>query len=556
MTANAELVFAPLGGCGEVGMNLNLYGFGPEDDRQWIIVDCGVTFGDLATPGVDVILPDPSFIVERRENLLGIVLTHAHEDHMGAVAHLWPQLKAPIYATPFTAWLMRDRLQEAGLLGEAKVREVSLGARFSLGPFDLQLISLTHSIPEPNGIAIRTPAGLVLHTGDWKLDPDPLVGAPTDDGVLKALGEEGVLAMICDSTNVFVEGEAGSEASVRDEMIKVVGECRGRVAVAAFASNVARLQTAVHAADAHGRHVALVGRSMERMVKAASSVGMFSGVSFVSADEAGFLPEDKILLLCTGSQGEPRAALSRIAEGSHRSVTLSEGDTVVFSSREIPGNEVAIGNLQNKLVDRGVHVITERQRPIHVSGHPCRDELRAMYQWVRPHIAIPVHGERRHVVEHAAFAKSLQVPHAYAPHDGDVIALSSTEGAVVIDEAPAGRLHLDGDFLVPADDDALRTRRKVSFNGAITVALAVNGVGKVVGGPDVRAQGLPEDEDDTLAAFASDAAEEAEEVWASLPRETREDDKAAEHAIARAVGKMAREVYNKRPLVDAIVLRV
>ncbi len=549
-------MFLPLGGCGEIGMNLNLYGFGPPDARQWIIVDCGVTFGDASTPGVDIILPDPSFIVERRDDLLAIVLTHAHEDHMGAVARLWPQLKAPIYATPFTAWLMRDRLKEAGLLGTAKVHDIPLDARLQLGPFDLQLITITHSIPEPNGIAIRTPAGLVLHTGDWKIDPEPLIGRSTDQEAIEAVGREGVLAMVCDSTNVFVEGEAGSEADVRAELIKVVGEQRGRVAIAAFASNVARLESAMVAAQENGRHVALVGRSMHRMVAAARSVGLLKGLDdLVDEDEAGFLPPEKVVYLCTGSQGEPRAALTRIAQGAHRSVNLGDGDTVLFSSRVIPGNELAINALQNMLAERGVKVITDRARPIHVSGHPCRDELRRMYQWARPRVAVPVHGEQRHLREHAAYAKSLQVPEAVVPFNGAMIRLAP--GAVeVVDEAPAGRLHLDGDFLVPSDDEALRERKRVAFNGVISVALAVDERGKVVSGPDVRARGLPEDDMDELDAFLEDAAGEAEDAYGKLKRGAKDDDAAVEDAVARAVRRLAQETFDKRPLVDAIVLRV
>lgn len=555
MAKSEEFVFVPLGGAGEIGMNLNLYGFGPEDNRKWIIVDCGVTFGDLSTPGVDVILPDPEFILQFRDDLLGIVLTHAHEDHMGAVAWLWPQLRAPIFATPFTAWLVRDRLKEAGLLGEAKVKELPLGGNLTLGPFDLTLVTTTHSIPEPNGIAIRTPAGLVVHSGDWKLDPDPLIGKPADEAAFRALGDEGVLALVCDSTNVFTPGVAGSEADVRAEMTKVVGECAGRVAVASFASNVARMETAIHAGEANGRHVCLVGRSMKRMAAAADAVGLLKGVSFVDEDEAGFLPEDKILFLCTGSQGEPRAALSRIAANNHRSVSFSSGDTVIFSSRVIPGNEKSILALYNQLADLGVTVITERDRPIHVSGHPCRDELKAMYDWVRPKIAIPVHGERRHLMEHAGLAKAWGAEHTYAPANGDIIALTPS-GPEVIDQVPAGRLHLDGDFIVPADGDALRARRRVSYNGVIAVSFAINGSGKIIAGPEVRAQGLPEDEDDDLAGFLDEAAEEAADVFAGLKRDDRDATNRAESAVGRAVRKFAEETYKKRPIVDVMILKV
>ncbi|WP_339335189.1 ribonuclease J, partial [uncultured Maricaulis sp.] len=395
-----SLYFLPLGGSDEIGMNLNLYGYGPEGKQTWIIVDCGVTFGNLTTPGVDLIMPDPRFIEERRDNLIGMVLTHAHEDHMGAVAHLWRRLKCPIWATPFTAWLVRDRLREYGLLDEVELHEIALDSRFQLGPFDLQMVTLTHSIPEPNGIAIRTPAGMVLHTGDWKIDPAPMIGEATDIDAITAIGDEGVLAMICDSTNVFTPGESGSEGDVRDELIKVVSECKtGKVAIAAFASNVARLQSAIQAAEANGRRVCLVGRSMHRMTAAAKAVGLLQDVQdFVGEEEAAFFPAEKILYLCTGSQGEPRAALSRIAAGNHRNVTLGNEDTVIFSSRVIPGNELGIFELQNQLAERGVHILTEKNRPIHVSGHPCRDELAQMYAWAKPKVAIPVHGERRHLL--------------------------------------------------------------------------------------------------------------------------------------------------------------
>ena len=386
----------------------------------------GVTFGDQTTPGVDIILPDPTFIEEHARDILGIVLTHAHEDHIGAVAWLWPRLKAPLYATPFTAFLLREKLREAGLLDAARITEVPLGGTFRLGPFEVTLITLTHSIPEPNGLAIRTPLGVILHTGDWKIDPDPLTGAATDEDAIRRLGDEGVLAMVCDSTNVFVDGEAGSEAQVRETLNALIGQLKGKVAAACFASNVARMDTIIRAAEANGRRVCLVGRSMIRMSQAARSVGLLDGIApFLSDSEARHMPGEKILYLCTGSQGEPRAALSRVADGSHPHVKLGQGDACVFSSRIIPGNEIPIRNLQNKLADRGVRLYTERDHPgIHVSGHPCRDELKRMYQWARPQIAVPTHGERRHLLEHAALARDLQVPQAVAPRNGDMVRLA------------------------------------------------------------------------------------------------------------------------------------
>mgnify|MGYP006278261835 FL=1 len=553
MSEREPLYFVPLGGSGEIGMNLNLYGYGPEADRTWIIVDCGVTFGDLSTPGVDIITPDPRFIEERRHQLAAIVLTHAHEDHMGAVAHLWRTLGCPIYATPFTAWLMRDRLAEHGLLGEAPLHEIGLNSRFEIGPFDLQMVTLTHSIPEPNGLIVRTPVGTVLHTGDWKIDPEPLIGASTDVATLEEIGADGVLAMVCDSTNVFTEGESGSEAGVRENLTELVGRQAGKVAIAAFASNVARLETAIKAAEANGRRVCLVGRSMHRMTQAAKAVGLLQDVQeFVEEEEAGYFPPDKILYLCTGSQGEPRAALSRIAEGAHRNVTLGEGDAVIFSSRIIPGNERGIFDLMNKLAGRGVKIVTEKDMHIHVSGHPCRDELRQMYAWAKPKIAIPVHGELRHLQEHAAFAKSLQAPQALAPHNGAVIAITP-EGARIVDEAPSGRLHVDGNFLVSAGAESLKERKRLSFAGHITVATVLAG-GDVLGAIDVRAQGLPDGEDFYLDDFLDALAEAAEEGFKRMGRKERRDEAAVEEAIRRAVRREANRIWGKKPHVEAIVL--
>lgn len=548
--------FLPLGGSGEIGMNLNLYGFGPEEDRKWIIVDCGVTFGDLSTPGVDVIMPDPRFIEERKHQLLAIVLTHAHEDHMGAVAYLWERLRCPIYATPFTAYLMRDRLAERGLSKEAKVREISLTGRFEIGPFDLELITLTHSIPEPNGLAIRTPAGLVLHTGDWKIDPEPLIGAPTDPEAIKALGREGILAMVCDSTNVFTPGEAGSEGGVRESLTKVIAEQKGKVAIAAFASNVARLETAILAAQANGRRVCLVGRSMHRMAGAAKAVGLLQSCApFVEEEEAGYFPSDKIAFVCTGSQGEPRAALSRIADREHRHVTLTEGDTVIFSSRVIPGNERGIYDLMNRLALRGVKIITERDRHVHVSGHPCRDELKQMYEWAKPKVAIPVHGEARHLIEHAAYAKQLGVPSAVIPHNGSLIAINA-DGARIIDETPAGRLHLDGNFIVDADAVSIRERRKLAYGGAISVAMAVSGKGEIVSGPDIRALGVPDTGGEALDEFLDALADVAERAFSKLGQKSRRDEDEVEEAVRQAVRREANRLWGKKPVVEAMVLMV
>jgi ribonuclease J len=556
-TKDDELVFLPLGGSNEIGMNFNLYGFGPAHDRKWIVVDLGVTFGDQTTPGVEVILPDPEFIADYADRILGIVLTHAHEDHIGAVAWLWPRLRAPVYATPFTAFILREKLREADLLDEVSITEVPLGGSIQLGPFELDLITLTHSIPEPNGLAIRTPLGTVLHTGDWKIDPDPLLGAVTDQDAIQRLGDEGVLAMVCDSTNVFVDGHAGSEAEVRDTLIPLIGGLKGKVAVACFASNVARMDSVARAAEANGRRVVLVGRSMHRMSAAAKSVGLMQGLQpFVSDAEAAHLPPGKVLYLCTGSQGEPRAALSRIADGSHPHVSLGAGDSCVFSSRMIPGNEIPIRNLQNRLADRGVRLYTERDHPgIHVSGHPCRDELAEMYRWARPEISVPTHGERRHLLEHAAFARDLQVPQQVTPRNGDMVRLAPGR-AEIIDEVPAGRLYVDGGVVTPENGDALRERRHAAFNGMVAVSVVLDGRNKIVSGPQVRALGLPTDEDYPLDQVLDDLAEEAEQALTRLKGNERDIDDAIETAMSRAVKKASQRIWGRRPVVETTVLRV
>ncbi|ATQ43055.1 ribonuclease J [Caulobacter mirabilis] len=559
MTANPndELVFLPLGGSNEIGMNFNLYGYGPEDDRKWIVVDLGVTFGDQTTPGVEVILPDPEFIEEYAEDILGIVLTHAHEDHIGAVAWLWPRLKAPVYATPFTAYLLREKLRDADLLDEVEITEVPLSGSFSLGPFDLDLVTLTHSIPEPNGVAIRTPLGTVLHTGDWKIDPDPQLGPVTDVEALRKLGDEGVLAMVCDSTNVFVDGTAGSEAEVRTAMNTLIAGLKGKVAVACFASNVARMDTVIRAAQAAGRKVVLAGRSMHRMAAAARSVGLLEGIEpLLDENQAKNIPEDGVLFLCTGSQGEPRAALARIADGGHPHIKLGQGDHVIFSSRVIPGNEIPIRNLQNKLADRGVRLYTERDHPgIHVSGHPCRDELAQMYAWARPQIAVPTHGERRHLLEHAAFARDLQVPQAVAPRNGDMVRLAPGR-AEIIDEVPSGRLYVDGGMLTPENGDALKERRHAAFNGMLAVSVVLNDKGKILAGPTLKGAGLPGEEDYSVEDALADLAEEASQALKKLPAEERAIDELVETVLTRAVKKAAYRIWERKPVVEATVLRV
>jgi len=550
-----ELVFLPLGGSNEIGMNLNAYGFGPADRRQWIIVDVGVTFGDQTTPGVEIIVPDASFL--EGEDILGIVLTHAHEDHIGALGWLWPQLKAPLYATPFTAYLIREKLRDADLLDEVTLHEVPLGGTVNLGPFRVELVTITHSIPEPNGLAIHTPLGTVLHTGDWKIDEDPVIGQRTDVDMIRRLGDEGVLAMVCDSTNVFVDGVAGSEAEVREKLAELVKSLKGKVAVACFASNVARVDSVIHAAEAAGRRVSLVGRSMHRITAAAKSVGLLRDVQeFIPDSEAKHFPDNQILYVCTGSQGEPRAALARIATGDHPHVNLSSGDHVIFSSRVIPGNEIAIRNLQNNLSERGVRLYTERDHPgIHVSGHPCRDELRQMYQWARPQIAIPTHGERRHLVEHTLLAKEMQVPNAIAPRNGDMVRLAPGHPSI-IDEVPNGRLFVDGGMLVPEAGEALRERRHAAHNGVLVVTFAIDGKGRQASDIEVRGLGLPGDEGYPLDEALDDLADRAKEALKKMKPEDRNDEDLVEGAVSRALKKASQQIWSRRPIVETVVLRV
>lgn len=555
MNKTDELVFLPLGGTGEIGMNLNLYGFGPENARKWIMVDLGVTFADSSTPGIDVIMPDPVFIEERREDLLGIVLTHGHEDHIGAVAHLWPQLRCDVYATPFTAELVKAKLIEAGLEDEVPLKIIQLGGRFELGPFDIELVTLTHSIPEPNALAIRTPLGLVMHTGDWKIDPDPVLGDDIDIKRLSEIGNEGVRAIVCDSTNVFTPGVSGSEADVGKGLTEIIGELKGKVAVTTFASNVARLESVIRAAEACERHVVLVGRSMHRVVGAARETGYLKNIPpFVPEDEAGYLPADNVLYLCTGSQGEPRAALSRIASDSHQHVTLGKGDTVIFSSRMIPGNDVEIFALQNTLAERGVRVITEKDHFVHVSGHPCRDELARMYQLIKPEVSVPVHGEARHLLEHAELARELQVPQAVVLRNGLMLRLAPG-AAEVIDEAPSGRLFLDGDVLIPEGDPAVQERRRLAFAGTVFVTLVLDGKGEVLGEPQVRLLGLPED-DGTGVSFEERALDAVDDVLDHLPLRKRKDDGAVAELVRRAVRGAIRREWGKKAAVEVVVTRV
>ncbi len=551
---NDELVFLPLGGTGEIGMNFNLYGYGPAKDRKWLAIDLGITFPDATEPGIDVITPDPMFIEGERDNLLGLVLTHAHEDHIGAVPHLWERLKCPLYATPFTAAMLRGKLAEHGLLNDVPLHEIPLGGHLTLGPFEMQFVTLTHSIPEPNAIAIRTPLGNVMHTGDWKIDDNPLIGDTTDIATLKAFGDEGVRAIVCDSTNVLSPGRSGSEADVRKNLTALIGTLTGRVAVTTFASNLARLATIMEAAAANDRSTVLVGRSMHKITAAARETGYLKGIPLpVAEDDAGYLPPDNVLYLCTGSQGEARAALSRIADDSHRHISLSEGDTVIFSSKIIPGNELPIFELHNRLSERGIDVLTEKDHDVHVSGHPCRDELTMMYQWIRPELSIPVHGEPRHLLAHAELAEELQVPEQLVLRNG-LVARIAPGPAEVIDDVPAGRLHLDGRILVRAGEAPLRERRQMSFAGNVVVSLVVDDDGQLLADADVAATGIPDLEDDL--SIEDTCAEAAEDAVNRMRKSARRDDDAVAEAARRAVRGRIRFLWDKKPPVRVLVTRV
>ncbi|HUC67800.1 MAG TPA: ribonuclease J [Stellaceae bacterium] len=545
-----ELAFLALGGVGEIGMNLSLYGYG----GRWLMIDCGISFADDTLPGVDVIMPDPGFITERAGTLDGLVVTHAHEDHIGAIPYLWRRLRCPVYATPFTASVLRQKLIEADLEEEVPITEVPMSGRFTVGPFEIELVTLTHSIPEPNAVVLRTPLGTVLHTGDWKFDPDPLVGDTADLVRLRQLGEAGILAMICDSTNALRPGEAGSEADVRKSLIELVGRCRNRVVIACFASNVARLESAAAAAAAHGRHAALVGRSLWRIEHAARETGYLDDVPpFLTDEEAAYLPRDKALLICTGSQGEPRSALARIAEDDHPQIVLEPGDTVIFSSRIIPGNERAIGRLQNRLAALGVEVITEHDHFVHVSGHPAQDELTRMYQLVRPRIAIPVHGETRHLLAQARLAAECQVPETVVTRNGEVVKLAPGPAAV-IGEVPTGRLVVDGTRLLAVGSEALRSRQRMTFNGAALATIVVDRDGRLQAPPQVTVHGLGDEEED--AALTGELRSRVAQAIEELPPRERRDDAALREATRLAVRRSLRAWHGKKPVTEVHLVRI
>ncbi len=545
--AIGDLAFLPLGGTGEIGMNLNLY----RCDGRWLAVDCGIGFGGAAHPEVDVMMADPSYIAGRRDRLVGLVITHAHEDHIGAVAWLWPQLRCPVYATPFAAAVLRRKLGEVGLLNQVRVNVIPPGGSFELAPFKLTFIRLAHSIPEAQALAIETPYGLVVHTGDWKIDPMPLIGPTTDEQAFAALGQKGVLAMICDSTNAMVEGHSGSEGDVRQSLTALIRGLRGRVAVTCFASNVARMESIAIAARDAGRSTALVGRSLRNIDAAARECGYFRSLPpFLDEDDLDDIPDDNLLMLVTGSQGEPRSALARIATDSHPRVSLGEGDTVIFSSRVIPGNERAIGAVQDSLVRRGVNLMTDADHLVHVSGHPARDELRRLYRLVRPRYAVPVHGEWRHLSAHAELAREAGSTPVMM-EDGDILNLAPGT-AEVVDSAPVGRLVLDGTRLIPFQGEVMNARRRILYNGVVLGSLAVDDHGRLIGQPKVSAPGLFDGDDPETERVVSEFSAAIAELPASVRREDDLLTDAARSALRRALGRR----LQKRPLVDIHLLRV
>lgn len=545
-----ELLFVPLGGSNEIGMNLNLYHY----QGKWLMIDFGIGFADSAhLPGVDVIVPNINFLHQIKHDLVGLILTHAHEDHVGAAPYLWEELECPVYATPFTAAFLRSKLMNEGLKGKGKatIKEVQLGAQLQLGPFSLEMVGLTHSIPEMQAIAIGTKAGVVLHTGDWKFDPDPLVGAASDVALLQHYGTEGVLAMVCDSTNVFVEGRSGSESTVRANLIKEISACDGRVFVTTFASNVARLETICEAAGETGRSIILAGRSLWRITDAAKEAGYLTQYRFIADTEADDIPRDKQLIICTGCQGEPLATLPKLVRGDHQTLRLIPSDTVIYSARMIPGNEKRINYVQNSLVRMGVDVIIDKGDTIHVSGHPAREELAEMYAHVRPKIAVPVHGEARHLHEHAKFARSLQVPMAIEPYNGAVLRLSG-DSPQIVGEVESGYIAIDGNTMLDIDSPVIRMRRRMQEAGIIHVALAVSREYELLAEPAITAPGSLDAEDD--ADLIESIKEELENTMESLPDKVTEDK--VKQAVRTTIRRIFKREVGKKPIILVELLKV
>jgi len=549
-----EFIFCPLGGSGEIGMNMNLFAYGKPDNLKWIIVDVGVTFADDTIPGIDLIYPDPGFIIDKKNDLLGIILTHAHEDHIGAITHVWPKLKCKIYATPFTAVLITEKFKEKKIDITSYLKIVKLNSTLELQPFKIEFVTLTHSILEPNGLRIETPAGSVLHTGDWKCDPDPLIGDAINSSRLKKIGKNGVLAMICDSTNVFSVGRAGSELDVRKNLLNIVGRLKNRIIITSFASNVARMETVFYCAEKSGRQISLVGRSMHRIYKAAKKCGYLKNViEPIDSRQAKKISREKILYLCTGSQGEPMGAMTRISNYIHPDVHIEKNDAVIFSSKIIPGNEKKLYKLHNQLAKEGIEVISEDSEFVHVSGHPNREDLKDMYNWIKPKSVIPVHGEHRHMIEHINFAKEMKVPYPVLIENGDIIRLYPGDKPQVYDKAPSGRLYLDGINSVEEDAKSIKERKNISANGFMEVTLMITPKGNIHNKPLVTFRGLPIYQ---IEEFSCGVEEEIEKTTRTFSLNNRKQEENLIDALKITCRKYTKEKTGKKPITNINLVRI
>ena len=549
-----ELIFCPLGGSGQIGGNMNLYAYGNEENQKWIIVDTGVSFADDSVPGIDLIYPDPAYIIDKKNDLLGIVLTHAHEDHIGAISHIWPDLKCNIYATPFTSVLIQEKFKEKKIDISNFLKIVKLNGQIELGPFNIEFVSLTHSILEPNGLSIKTPAGMILHTGDWKIDPNPLIGDKINEKKLKEIGNNKVLAMICDSTNIFSPGRAGSELDVRESLLKIMSLKSKRIIVTSFASNVARMETIFYCAEKINRQVCLVGRSMNRIFKAAKQCGYLQNIKNpIDPRESKNFPREKLVYLCTGSQGEPMGAMKRIVKGIHPDVYIEKGDTVIFSSRIIPGNEKKLYSLHNDLVRQEVELITEETDFVHVSGHPNREDLKDMYNWVKPDSIIPVHGEHRHMNEHINFAKEMQIPHALRIEDGDVVRIFPGKNPEIIDKAPSGKMYLDGNIAVGEDSQSIKERKNLSLNGYLEITLILNNSGKL-NKPIISYRGIPENNFDEKIIFEME--DNIFTTCRSFSMKNKNQEKNLIETIKQNCRRLIKEKTGKKPFTNINIARL
>ena len=549
-----ELIFCPLGGSGEIGMNMNLFAYGSEMNQKWIIVDMGVTFADDSIPGVDLIYPDPGFIIDKKDDLLGIVLTHAHEDHIGAISHIWPDLKCNIYATPFTAVLIKEKFKEKKIDITKNLKIVELNGSIKLGSFNIEFVTLTHSILEPNGLSIKTPVGTILHTGDWKVDPNPLIGEKVNEKKLKEIGNEKVLAMICDSTNVFNLGRAGSESDVRDSLLKIMSLKSKRIVVTSFASNVARMESIFYCAEKINREISLVGRSMNRIFKAARQCGYLKNIKDpIDPREAKKFPREKIVYLCTGSQGEPMGAMKRIIKGIHPDVFLEKDDVIIFSSKIIPGNEKKLYSLHNDIIKQDIELVTEETDFVHVSGHPNREDLKDMYNWVKPNSIIPVHGEHRHMNEHMKFAKEMQIPHALRVENGDIIRIFPGDNPSIIDKAPSGRMYLDGSVGVGEDSQSIKERRKLSQNGYLEITLILNNSGKL-NKPIISYRGIPENLLDEKIIFKVE--DEIFNTCKMFSMKNKNQEKNLIESLKQNCRRIIRDKTGKKPFTNINIARL